>query len=59
MIKTLGQMLAVAGLKQKPFIGKADRAKRFVRRTGVLASCLGLLLLGPNAHGGFADELFT
>jgi hypothetical protein len=59
MIKTLAEMTAVAGLKQKAFIGKADLAKSFVRRTGVLAACLGLLLLGPNARGGFADELFT
>ena len=47
MIKTLAQMPAVAGLKQKPFIGKADRAKSFSRRTWALAVCVGLLLLEP------------
>ena len=52
-------MPAVAGLKQKPFIGKTDRAKRLLRRTCALAACVGLLLLGQNAHAQLGEELLS
>jgi hypothetical protein len=59
MINPLAQMPAVAGLKQKPFIGKTDRAKRLLRRTCALAACVGLLLLGQNAHAQLGEELLS
>ena len=41
-------MPAVAGLTPKPSIGKGERAKRFSRRTYVLAAWLGLMFIGTN-----------
>lgn len=59
MITTLAEMPAVAGQALNSLVGKGGRAKRRLRRAGTLSVCLGALILGQNAHAGFADELFT
>jgi hypothetical protein len=58
-IETPAEMSAVAGRTLKSFSGKGERAKCVSRRTRALAACLGLLLLGQNAHAGFAEELLS
>ena len=59
MITTLAEMPAVAGRTRKSIIGEGKPAQRFSRWTCGLATCLGLLFFGQNAHAGIIGELLS
>ena len=52
-------MAAVSESKPVTCPAKAARAGGSPGRAGVLAALVGLLLLGPNARGGFGEDLLT